>query len=59
MDFPDENLAPDTLKYNQSKTLEYKLLYENGSLNEFPFDIIDGKKVYKRFTGLNQPAPLL
>jgi hypothetical protein len=59
LDFPDTTLSPDTEKYNLSKTIDYKLLYENGSLNEFPFEIIDGKKVYKRFVGLNQPKPLL
>lgn len=34
-------------------------MYENGSLNEFPFEIVDGKKVYKRFVGLNPPGTLL
>lgn len=59
LNFPDEDISPDTEYYNESKTLEYKLMYENGSVNEFPFEIINGKKVYKRFVGLNQPGILL
>ncbi len=34
-------------------------MYENGSVNEFPFEIINGVKVYKRFVGVNQPKPFI
>lgn len=34
-------------------------MYENGSIDEFPFEIEDGKKVYKRFVGVNQPLPYI
>lgn len=59
LNFPDTNLSPDTEYYDESKTLVFKLMYENGSINEFPFEIVDGKKVYKRFVGLNPPGILL
>ena len=59
LDFPDTTLSPDTEYYNESKTLTFKLMYENGSVNEFPFEIVDGQKVFKKFVGLNQPRPFI
>ncbi len=59
LDFPDTNLSPDTESYEESKTLRYKLMYENGSVDKFPFEIVDGKKVYNRFIGVNKPGVLL
>lgn len=34
-------------------------MYENGSVDKFPFEIVDGKKVYHRFVGLNPPGVML
>ena len=59
LDFPDDTLSPDTFNYNLSKTIEYKLMDENGCYKEFPFEIVNGKKVFNKFVGLNQPRDLL
>ncbi len=59
LDFPDDTMSPDTRSYEFTKTLEYKLFYESGAIKKFPFEIVDGKKVYHRFVGLNPPGIML
>lgn len=34
-------------------------MYENGSVNEFPFEIVDGRKNYKKFVGLNPHGTII
>jgi hypothetical protein len=34
-------------------------MYENGSVDEFPFEIVNGTKVFNRCVGVNKPGVLL
>ncbi len=55
LDYPNKVETPDTMHFNLWKTEEFRKRIDNGQLGECPFDIVDGKKVYKKFVGLNQP----
>lgn len=33
--------------------------WENGSVDKMPYKIINGKKVYNRFAGVNQPMEFI
>lgn len=35
------------------------MMYDNGNIDEPPFKVINGKKVYNRFVGLNQPGEVI
>ena len=59
LDYPNEDATPDTDRLEFQKTLEWKYLYENGSLDPLPFKIIDGKKVFSKYSGLNQPMEFI
>ena len=56
LDTPDNFVSPDTKMYKMFKEdLEYKLKIDNGDAVKPPFEIVNGKKVYDRFAGVNQP----
>lgn len=59
LDFPNEELTPDTKMLERENTLEFKMAWENGSVDKMPYKIINGKKVYSRFAGLNQPMEFI
>lgn len=59
LDFPDEDLSPDTKFLEREKDPDFQLLWENGSLDKMPYKIVDGKKIYSKFAGVNQPMEFI
>lgn len=59
LDFPDEDDTPDTEYYESFHSNQGKRVFDTGRYVPLPYDIIDGKKVYKKFVGVNQPMPIL
>ena len=57
LDFREATPDKDYLDF--SKTLRYKYLLDAGEIHPIPFEVIDGKKVYKRFEQVNQPMPVV
>ena len=45
----------DQEKINFSKTRDYKYLLDSEMIYKLEFDVKNGKKVYGRFAGVNQP----
>lgn len=58
LDFPDTDDTDDTLTYNDYKSKEGRYYLDTGIIRDIWYDIKDGKKVYRRFAGVNQPLPL-
>lgn len=58
LDFPNPSTTPDTKYWQFSKTPEYRFLYDAGVIPRVPLKIENGKKVYDRFAGVNQPMEL-
>ena len=55
MDYPDPFTTPDTMQLTQSSQLNWKYKRDAGVYKDIQFEVIDGKKRYKRFAGVNQP----
>lgn len=53
-DYPDEETA-DTSMYNAYNSHTGRTVYDAGRIVPLGFDMVDGKKIYKRFTCANQP----
>ena len=54
LDYPDKVFTPDSKWYKAYKeNLNYKLAMDNGDVGKPVFEIIDGKKVYNKFAGIN------
>ena len=58
LDFPDTDDTDDTETYQDYFGPEGRYLVDTGIIGELWYDIVDGKKVYRRFAGVNQPLPL-
>lgn len=59
LDFPDADDTDDTETFNDYLGPEGRYYVDTGIISDVWYDIVDGKKVYKRFAGVNQPLPLL
>lgn len=57
LNYPDDLETPDTEVSELFKTEQYKDLYDAGTVNPPFFEIKDGKKVYSRWAGVNDPLP--
>jgi hypothetical protein len=55
LNFPDDAETPDTEYHRMFKSEPHKDFYDAGIVNAPFFDIIDGKKVYTKWAGVNQP----
>jgi len=55
LNYPDTEDTDDTDTYNDYHSKEGKYLRDSGIVGDLWFDIVDGKKVYRRFAGVNQP----
>ena len=55
MNYPDAEDTDDTDTYNDYQRREVKLLRDSGVIGELWYDIKDGKKVYHKWAGVNQP----
>lgn len=53
LDFREATPDSDYLEF--STTNRYKQLLDAGEIDAIPFELVDGKKVYKRFAQVNQP----
>jgi len=58
LDYPDQDDTDDTKTVADYNSLTGKKWVENGLVGEIWYDIIDGKKVYRRFAGANPPMHL-
>lgn len=56
LDYPDTLDTPDTELYQGFHSRDGRLMRDTGFYTDLPFDIVDGKKIYKRFAGVNQPV---
>ena len=59
LDFPDPISTPDTYQLQTAQTNEFKYAVDAGIFEKPPFKIVDGKKVYDRFAGVNQPMDVI
>jgi len=50
---PDEEDTPDTKLYEVMNTYTGRTLMDSGMFVELNYDMVDGKKVFKRFSGVN------
>ena len=55
LDFPDEDDTPDTEIYETYNSADGRRLVDSGRHAPIWYDIVDGKKVYKKYAGVNQP----
>jgi len=55
LEYPDPEDTDDVLTVNDYNTKIGKYLRDTGIIDDIWYDIVDGKKVYKRFAGVNQP----
>lgn len=53
--YPDDAQTPDDEYLQMFKSKGHRLLYDSGVVNPPFFEIIDGKKVYSKWAGVNQP----
>lgn len=56
LDFPDADDTNDSEYYNFYHSKEGRRFHEIGLTDEIPFDIVDGRKIYTKFSALNQPG---
>lgn len=57
LDFPDADDTNDTETYQDYNSQEGRYLVDTGIIDPIWYDIKDGKKIYKKFSGVNQPLP--
>jgi hypothetical protein len=53
---PDADGTNDSEYYNFYHSKEGRRFHEIGLTEEIPFDIVDGRKIYTKFSALNQPG---
>jgi len=55
-DFPDDETS-DTSLYNAFHSYTGRTMYDSGLYINLQFDMVDGKKIYKRCAPVNNPMP--
>lgn len=55
LDYPDAQDTNNTVNYKNYHSKEGRRMLDMGLIVPLHFDIVDGKKVYRRFAGVNQP----
>ena len=55
LNYPDDGETPDTELYNLFSSESYRDLYDSGTVHAPFFEIKDGKKVYTKWAGVNDP----
>lgn len=55
LDYPSPVDTPDTAMYKRWHSKEGRQNYDTGLFTDIGYDIVGGKKVYKKFAGVNQP----
>ena len=59
LDHPNDTTTPDTSSVKAKKTKEYRYLLDSGHLSPIRVDIVDGKKVFDKWAGVNQPMEFI
>jgi len=57
LDYPDADDTDDSESYKDEFSKDGRYLRETGIVTDIWYDIVDGKKVIRRFAGANQPMP--
>ena len=55
LNYPDETETPDNEYLDMFKSGPHRDYYDAGIVNAPFFEVIDGKKVYSKWAGVNQP----
>jgi hypothetical protein len=55
LDYPDQDDTDDTDTFSDYNSRGGRLMMESGIVGEPWFDIVNGKKIVRRFAGVNQP----
>lgn len=55
LNYPDTDDTDDTDTYDDYHVKEGVYARDSGLVGDLWFDVVEGKKVYKRFAGVNQP----
>ena len=58
LNYPDDTETPDTEVLELFESKAHKLLYDAGVTNPPFFEVKDGKKVYSKWSGVNQPLEI-
>lgn len=59
MSEPDEDSSPDRTLYSMMQDKTGRALLDSGYIIDLHYDIVDGKRVFKKFSGVNDSAPIL
>lgn len=59
MSEPDEDASPDLTLYQMTHNRTGRAMMDSGHLINLHYDIVDGKRVFKKFSGVNESAPIL
>jgi len=59
LDYPDDEDTEDTITYADYMSKDIKEMVDSGHINDIWYDIVDGKKVYRKWAGVNQPMELI
>ena len=59
LDYPNPFTVPDTIRVEYAKTDEFKVWQDAGVAVEPGLKIVDGEKVYDKFTGVNKPKKFI
>ena len=57
LDYPDADDTDDTDSYRDEFSKSGRYFKDTGIVFDIWYDIVDGKKVMRRFSGANQPMP--
>ena len=59
MNYPSPALSPDTKFYNFYNSKQGRAHYDSGILIDIHYDIVDGKRVFKKFAGVNKSMTII
>jgi len=49
--------TPDTLLYKADRTKPGRATYDSGLIIPLHYDIVDGKRIFRKYAGVNNSAP--
>ena len=55
LDYPNALATPDSTQLKEKETLKFKYAIDSGLYKNPRYKVVDGKKVFDRFAGVNQP----
>lgn len=55
LDYPDKDDTDDTDTYQEMESRNGRQLVDSGIVGGLWYDIVDGKKIYRKFAGVNPP----